>query len=314
MNIRDLKYLVALYEHKHFGNAAQSCHVSQPTLSTQIKKLEDLLGGALVERDNKTVMFTELGLQVLEQAREVLNNVEAIENIARAAKDPSCGTLRLGLIPTIGPYLLPYAVRAIKQQMPNLSLYLHEAQTHKLIAKLKSGKLDAAIMALPIEDERLEFKPMYAEAFFAAVPMNHPLSSRELLTVDDLSGVNLLLLKEGHCLRDQALEVCRHADTKELQDFKATSLETLRQMVVAGEGVTLLPTLAAESQYSQHGVDLNIIAFDQPKPKRDVAIFYRPSSPNKELYRQIGNIISRRLPKGLASYLTVYEQEHEQAN
>lgn len=312
MNIRDLKYLIALSEHKHFGRAAEACFVSQPTLSTQIKKLEEELGVALVERDNKKVMLTEVGDTVVERARDVLRSVDEIKSIASQAADPESGTLTLGLIPTIGPYLLPYAVKAIRKRFPDLKLYLHEAQTAVLTEMLKNGKVDAAIMALPVDDDRIESYPIYSEAFFAAVPMDHELGDYELLEPSQLRQKEIMLLEDGHCLRDQALEVCQNVGASEMNGFRATSLETLRQMVASGAGVTLLPTLAAEVNMCQ-GSDVKIIPFKDPQPSRDIGIFYRPSSPRKELFHEIGDTIAERLPKGLRSHLKMINPGHEHA-
>ncbi|PIE36761.1 MAG: DNA-binding transcriptional regulator OxyR [Gammaproteobacteria bacterium] len=308
MNLRDLQYLIALSEHQHFGRAAEACHVSQPTLSTQIKKLEDELGVALVERDNKKVLTTEVGRRVVEHARDVLSSVEAIKTVAHQARDPESGSLRLGLIPTIAPYLLPYAVKAIRQHFPELTLYLHEAQTHVLVEMLKSGKLDAAIMALPINDERLECYPLYSEAFFAALPMGHPLEHAPVLRPEQLEDEAIMLLEDGHCLRDQALAVCQQMGSQEMQSFRATSLETLRQMVASGTGVTLLPTLAAETSQNQDS-DIRIIPFTDPQPKRNIGMVYRPSSPRKALFQAVGQAVAQRLPKGLKNHLEIiYEQ------
>lgn len=302
MNIRDLQYLIALGEHKHFGRAAEACFVSQPTLSTQIKKLEDELGVALVERDNKKVMLTEIGEDVVLRAKDVLNGVDEIKAVAKQAADPESGSLTLGLIPTIGPYLLPYAVKAIRKRFPDIKLYLHEAQTHVLTDMLKTGKVDAAIMALPVNDDRLENYPLYAEAFFAALPMGHKLEKSKQLKPSQLKNEEMMLLQDGHCLRDQALEICHKMGSHEMSGFQATSLETLRQMVASGAGVTLLPTLAAETSMCNES-DISIIPFADPQPKRDIGIFYRPSSPRKDLFHELGRTIADRLPKGLKNHL-----------
>lgn len=304
MNIRDLQYLVALSETNHFGQAAQQCHVSQPTLSTQIKKLEHELGITLVERDNKHVILTDIGHTIIEQAKEVLSSVDAIKDIAKQSKDPESGTLTLGLIPTIGPYLLPYAIKAIKARFPELTLYLHEAKTEDLTAMLKTGKIDVAIMALPLHDERLDHYPIYNEAFFAALPARHALANKSTLQFSDLQHHNIMLLEDGHCMRDQALDICQRAGTHETQEFRATSLETLRQMVISGAGITLLPTLAAESSMGQEQ-DIAIIPFTEPQPKRTIGIFFRRSSPRKTLFKNIGDTIANKLPKGLKNHLTL---------
>ena len=304
MNIRDLKYLLALAEHRHFGKAADACSVSQPTLSTQIKKLEKELEIALVERDNKNVMLTETGEAIAERAQSVLADIEEIRNMARQATDPACGSLTLGVIPTVCPYLMPYAVKAIKKHFPSLKLYLHEAQTHVLTEILKSGSIDAAIMALPIDDDRIEPYPVYAESFFAALPVGHPLSKHKTISAREFQNEEMLLLEDGHCLRDQALEVCANVGATEMRGFRATSLETLRQMVVSGVGVTLLPTLAAEANMHE-GSDIHIVPFDDPRPFREVGIFYRVPSPRKALFRQLGEAIAHSLPRGLKQDLRI---------
>lgn len=304
MNIRDLQYLVALSETNHFGQAAKLCHVSQPTLSTQIKKLEQELAVTLVERDNKRVILTEIGQTIIEHAKDVLTTVDSIKNIARQATDPESGTLTLGLIPTIGPYLLPYAVKAIKARFPELTLYLLEAKTEDLKSMLKTGKIDAAIMALPVDDERLSYTALYHEAFFAALPVNHPLAKKTSLTLDEITPNEIMLLEDGHCLRDQALDICQLRNSSDVNEFKATSLETLRQMVISGVGVTLLPTLSAESSMDQEQ-DIAIRPFKKPYPIRTVGLFYRSSTPKKTLLNTLGETIANKLPKGLKDYLTL---------
>ena len=302
MNIRDLKYLTALAEHKHFGRAAEACFVSQPTLSTQIKKLEEELTVTLVERDNKKVMLTDIGLTIAGRATNILNDVNEIKVLAKQAADPESGTLTLGLIPTIGPYILPYAVKALHKRFPNIKLYLHEAQTHMLTDMLKTGKLDAAIMALPVFDKRIENYPLYAEAFLAAVPMEHRLSTSKILKLNQLKNEEIMLLEDGHCLRDQALDICNQMGSYKMSSFQATSLETLRQMVASGAGITLLPTLATESTQCSES-DIAIIPFNEPQPKRNIGIYYRPSSPRKDLFQEIGRTIADKLPKGLKNRL-----------
>ncbi|EDY86575.1 LysR protein [gamma proteobacterium HTCC5015] len=306
MNIRDLQYLMALAEHQHFGRAADACHVSQPTLSTQIKKLEGELNVTLVERDNKKVMLTEVGNAVVERTADILRGVDEIRDIALQASDPESGRLALGLIPTIGPYLLPYAMRAIKKRFPDLRIYLYEAQTADLVDMLKSGKIDAAIMALPVDDDRIDNIPIYNEAFLAALPFNHPLADRSLLNPSELKDSEMMLLEDGHCLRDQALEVCQNMGASEMSGFRATSLETLRQMVASGAGVTLMPTLAAETNQIE-GSDVAIVPFEEPQPQRQVGIFFRPSSPRKALFKELGQAIAERLPKGLKNHLSLIE-------
>src|SRR6201999_2081291 len=241
--------------------------VSQPTLSAQLKKLEEYLGGKLVERQPKNVQLTEVGRQIVTRARRMLDEGEEIIALARNNTDPFAGKLKLALIPTIGPYLLPRVMQKIRKALPHLGLMLYEYQTEPLLKKLRDGEIDMGIMALPVAHEGFESRDLYEEDFTVALPVNHPLSAKSTLKLQDLKGHTLLLLEDGHCLRDQALEVCSRVDVREPEDFRATSLETLRQMVVAGLGITLLPELAVESPFgSQRG--LTVRQFAKPAPSR----------------------------------------------
>ncbi len=277
MNLRDLRYLVALYEHRHFGRAAEACFVSQPTLSTQIRKLEDELGVALVERTPRKVLLTEVGREIVQRARDVLNEVEQIRAIARRTLDPESGTIRLGIIPTLAPYLLPHVVPRIRERFPRLELLLVEEQTDVVLRQLREGRLDAGVLALPIHDNQLHTEFLFAEPFLLAVPEGHRLARRKSLRLDDLADQNLLLLEDGHCLRDQALEVCRLAGAGERTGFRATSLETLRQMVAANVGITLLPTLAVQPPVAQ-SENVQLLQFRGQSPSRRIAMVWRKSS------------------------------------
>lgn len=277
MNLKDLKYLVALADTGHFGRAAERTFVSQPTLSAQLKKLEDYLGVKLVERQPKNVQLTDVGRQIVVRARRMLDEEEEIIALARNNTDPLGGKLKIGLIPTIGPYLLPRVMQKLRKALPHLGLMLYEHQTEPLLKRLRDGEIDVGILALPVSQESLESRTLYEEAFTLAVPTHHPLSSKTSVKLQDLKGQTLLLLEDGHCLRDQALEVCSRIDVKEAEDFRATSLETLRQMVVAGLGVTLLPETAVESPFaSQRG--LNIRHFAKPAPSRTVGAVWRKTN------------------------------------
>jgi LysR family hydrogen peroxide-inducible transcriptional activator len=277
MNLKDLKYLVALADTGHFGKAAERTFVSQPTLSAQLKKLEDYLGVKLVERQPKNVQLTEVGKQVVVRARRMLDESDEIIALARNNTDPFAGKLKLGLIPTIGPYLLPRVMQKLRKALPHLGLMLYEHQTEPLLKRLRDGEIDLGILALPLAQDGLESRTLYEEAFTLAVPNQHPLSAKTTVKLQDLKGQTLLLLEDGHCLRDQALEVCSRIDVKEAEDFRATSLETLRQMVVAGLGVTLLPETAVESPFgSQRG--LCIRHFAKPAPTRTVGAVWRKTS------------------------------------
>jgi LysR family hydrogen peroxide-inducible transcriptional activator len=277
MNLKDLKYLVALADTGHFGKAAARSFVSQPTLSAQLKKLEDYLGVKLVERQPKNVQLTDVGKQVVIRARRMLEDGEQIVALARSNTDPLAGKLKVALIPTIGPYLLPRVMPKIRKALPQLGLMLYEYQTEPLLKRLRDGEIDVGIIALPVAQDGLESEELYEEAFTVALPTNHPLSERATIKPTDLKGHTLLLLEDGHCMRDQALEVCSRVDVREAEDYRATSLETLRQMVVAGLGITLLPELAVEAPFgSQRG--LAIRQFAKPAPSRIVGAVWRKSS------------------------------------
>jgi LysR family hydrogen peroxide-inducible transcriptional activator len=277
MNLKDLKYLVALADTGHFGKAAERSFVSQPTLSAQLKKLEEFLGVKLVERQPKNMQLTEVGKQIVVRARRMLDESEEIIALARSNTDPFAGKLKMGLIPTIGPYLLPRVMPKIRKALPQLGLMLYEYQTEAVLKRLRDGEIDLGIMALPVLGDGLESRALYEEAFTVALPTQHPLAAKSTIKVQDLKGQTLLLLEDGHCLRDQALEVCSRVDVHEPQDFRATSLETLRQMVVAGLGITLLPEMAVESPFgSQRG--LAIRPFHKPMPSRTVGAVWRKSS------------------------------------
>ncbi|MFT3852094.1 MAG: LysR substrate-binding domain-containing protein [Ilumatobacteraceae bacterium] len=298
MNLRDLSYLVALDDHRHFGRAAEACFVSQPTLSTQLKKLEDELGVELIERSPRHVMLTETGRQVVEAARVVLDETARIRAIAAQARDPRSGSIRLGLFPTLGPYLLPHVVPALRRQLPDLEVLLVEDKTDPLLDQLNNGRVDAAVLALPVPADHLVRDVLFTEDFLLAVPRGHPLADGgDPVDVSVLQGAPVLLLEEGHCLRQQALEVCHLAQSTERRDFRATSLETLRQMVGAGVGVTLLPELAVHPPVPP-SEDLQLLRFRDPVPSRTVAMFWRPTSVYRDLLPEVAGVL-RDLPAGL---------------
>jgi len=297
MNLRDLRYLVALSELRHFGRAAEACHVSQPTLSTQIRKLEDELGVALVERAPRQVMLTRAGEDIAGRARRVLAEVEQMRETARRAADPEAGTIRLGIFPTLGPYLLPHVVPRVRARFPRLELLLVEEKTETILHMLREGKLDAGILALPLHEDWLETEFLFEEPFMLAVPEGHPLTAHRSLRMDELGQQHLLLLEEGHCLRDQALEVCSLAGAGEKEGFRATSLETLRQMVAAGVGVTLLPMLAVKPPVPA-SENIRLLPFRNPAPSRKLALVWRRSSAMAEFLHTLAALI-RELPEEL---------------
>ena len=297
MNLRDLKYLVALADHKHFGRAAAACYVSQPTLSTQIKKLEDELGVPLVERAPRKVMLTPAGRDAAERARRIVAEVEQMKEAARRSQDPEAGTVRLGMFPTLGPYLLPHVVPRIRARFPHLELLLVEEKSDVLLSRLREGKLDAGLLALPVADDQLHTEFLFEEPFVLAVPESHPLAQRGSLTLAELSHQQLLLLEDGHCLREQALDVCRLSGANEKSEFRATSLETLRQMVAADVGITLLPALAVKPPVAR-SPNIHLLGFSDSHPSRRIAMVWRKSSAMSG-FLQVFAQVFRELPPGL---------------
>lgn len=277
LKLKDLRYLVALANERHFGRAAQKSFVSQPTLSAQLRKLEAYLGVQLVERQPRRVTLTEAGEKVVARARRILEDSEEIVAIARHSSDPLSGTLKVAFIPTIGPYLLPRVAPRIRKTLPRLKLLLFEHQTAVLLERLHAGVIDLGILALPVELEGLESRLLFEEPFAVALNSAHPLVKRKSLKPADLDGETLLLLEDGHCLRDQALEVCARVNVHESSDYRATSLETLRQMVAAGHGITLLPEMAAHGPYGD-ARSVALRPFAKPVPQRQVGAVWRRSS------------------------------------
>lgn len=299
MNLRDLRYLVALADHKHFGKAASACFVSQPTLSTQIKKLEEELDVALVERAPRRVMLTPVGYDIAERARRILRDVEEMKETARRTRDPEAGSVRLGLFPTLGPYLLPHVIARIRKRFARLELLLVEEKTEVILRQLREGKLDAGVLALPLHDDRLHEEPLFDEPFVLAVPKTHALATRARIRMKDLANESLLLLEDGHCLRDQALDVCEMAGAGEKAGFRATSLETLRQMVAAHVGITLLPMLAVQPPVPVSKA-IALIPFKSPAPHRQIAMVWRKSSAMGEFLEKLAEQF-RALPPALLS-------------
>lgn len=289
MNIRDLRYFLAVAELEHFGKAADQCCVSQPTLSAQIKKLEEELGVLLFERTNRRVMVTEVGAQMVQVARRVLHEVETIHDIAKSSHDPLSGKFRLGAFPTLATYIFPDLVSTVKKKMPSLRLILIEEKTATLVEQLRRGEIDAALLALPISDDFLMSAPLFDDDFFLAVPSGHALSKHKKIDQKTLKQQRLLLLEEGHCLRDQALEVCQLHGIAQEQDFKATSMETLRQMVKAGTGITFMPDIAR--QKSEKGIVY--IPFSKPVPTRTIGLVWRKTTARKAVMDALINSLKR---------------------
>jgi LysR family hydrogen peroxide-inducible transcriptional activator len=287
MNLRDLKYLVAVAEHRHFGKAADACHVSQPTLSTQIKKLEEELGVVLLERTNRQVMLTPVGERIVAQAQRVLREVDDLVHTAEEFRDPFGGEFRLGLIPTVAPYLLPKILGPIRKTFPNLKIRLTEGQTAVISERLRAGDLDAVILALPLEEENVVEAELYREPFYFAASKNHPKAGKREVALSDLEQEQVLLLEDGHCLRDQALEVCNSQNAVENTNFRATSIETLRQMVAADVGITLMPELAIPQK---HGA-VRYIPFKGNGPHRRIGLCWRGSSSRAALLQDMAGVL-----------------------
>lgn len=294
-NLRMLRYLVALDEHRHFGRAAEACFVTQPTLSTQVKKLEEQLGVTLVERHSRGITLTQTGTAIAERARELLREAESINELAQMHQDPQAGRLRIGLIPTIAPYLLPHAAPALADQFERLRCLYLELQTDPLMAAIRSGDVDMGVLALPLDLAGCDSRELFVEPFLLAVGADHELAGQRVVQQDVIADEHFLLLEDGHCLRDQALEVCNMAGGVNEDEFRATSLETLRQMVAGGAGVTLLPELAVRDQATDDD-RLVTLRFEAPEPSRTVVGVWRASHPRGDLIRDVCGTIMDAVP------------------
>ena len=282
MTLTELRYIVAVARERHFGRAAEACFVAQPTLSVAIKKLEDELGLQLFERRTQEVVVTPVGQRIIEQAHRVLEEAGRIKEIARQGKDPLAGPLQLGVIYTVGPYLLPALVRELLECAPQMPLMIQESYTVRLIDMLKSGDIDVAIMAEPLPEGGFMVQPVYDEAFVVAVPRAHPWAKRKSIEADELKKETLLLLGAGHCFRDQVLEVCpelsRPLPTAEgiQKTFEGSSLETIRQMVASGLGITVLPQSSVPTQPARDAL-IRYVPFADPVPTRRIVLAWRKS-------------------------------------
>ena len=284
MTLTELKYIVAVAREHHFGRAAEACFVSQPTLSVAIRKLEDELGVVLFERGGSEITVTDIGQRIVTQAQKVLEEAAIIKEIARQGEDPLAGPLRVGIIYTIAPYLLPRLVPTQVEQTPQMPLVLQENYTTRLLELLRQGELDCAIVALPIPDTGLVVEPLYDEPFFVAVPVQHPWAKRNRIAAEELKDETMLLLGTGHCFRDQVLEVCpefaRYSASSEgiQRSFEGSSLETIRHMVAAGIGITVMPASSLDVTRPEDRL-LRYIPFEKPAPDRRVVLIWRKSFP-----------------------------------
>ena len=298
MTLTELKYIVAVARAKHFGHAAESCFVAQPTLSVAIKKLEDELGVTLFERGGSEVSVTPIGAQIVAQAERVLEQTAAIKELAKQNKDPLAGPLRLGIIYTIGPYLLPPLVKNLIDKVPQMPLVLQENFTVKLLELLRQGELDAAIMALPLPDHGMQMQTLYDEPFVVAVPKAHPWAKKRDIPADDLKAETMLLLGSGHCFRDQVLEVCPEMarfsppGNGMQRTFEGSSLETIRHMVASGIGVTVLPRASVRDMEDPNGM-LSFVPFSTPAPSRRVVIVWRKSFTRRAAIEAVRNAVAQ---------------------
>ena len=298
MNLRDLKYVVAVAETHHFGKAAERCFVSQPTLSGQIKKLEDELGITIFERTNRSVEITPVGKSIVSHAREILEQVGVIEQLAQSHQDPLAGPLRIGAIPTLSPYLVPLILLPLKKQYPQMKLVLSEELTDILLERLRNHEIDAALLATPVDEPDLETVPLFDEPFWIAYPRKHVFYTKEKITRADLDDENLLLLAEGHCLAKQAMDVCHIQEREsqgEMADLRAASLETLIQLVRAGFGVTLVPALAMQGSWTT-GAGVVAQPLDWPDASRRVSLVFRHSYPRRAALAAFTSVVQDNLP------------------
>jgi LysR family hydrogen peroxide-inducible transcriptional activator len=286
MNLRGLQYFLAVAKEKHFGRAAEKCFVSQPSLSTQIKNLELELNVQLLERSNKKVMLTDIGEEIAASTQRIFSEIDNIKELAENSNDEFSGKFKLGAFPTLAAYILPAIVTSIQNELPKLNLVLLEEKTELLMQKLRSGKIDAALLALPVNDTQLKQEILFNDEFYLAVPEKHDLSQRKSVAIEELDDEKLMLLEDGHCFRDQALALCHREGIGVEDEFRATSLETLRLMVKAGTGITIIPKIA------QHNDEKGIayIPFKKICPYRTIALVWRKSSSKNNVAHHISMI------------------------
>jgi LysR family transcriptional regulator, hydrogen peroxide-inducible genes activator len=292
-SFRQLEHLVMLADHNHFGHAARACNVTRSTLSASIKELENVLQSALVDRTKRRVVLTPLGLEIVERARRILNEGKDLVEAARAGSEPLSGTLRMGLIATVGPFLMPDVLPRLRRAYPAFRLYLVEDLTARLVEELRAGRLDIVLLALPFEDCRnLETRALFQDAFKVALPNGHPLAARSAVDIEQLRAEELLLLKEGHCLRDQALAACRLEDRRRVEAVEATSLHTLVQMVDNGLGITLLPQLAMDGGILK-GTAIRILPTTGQTPSREIGLVWRRGTGRQREFELLASVLTQ---------------------
>lgn len=295
LSLRDLEYLVAVADQRHFGRAAVACAVSQPALSGQVRKVEQVLQVTVFERDRRRVVVTRRGEAIIRQARRVLGEAHRLVELARHMGEPLAGPFALGAIATLGPYLFPHLLGPLRRRFPKIELTLREARTAELIEALEAGELDAALLSLPIRKDALTALPILFEPFLVVHPPGHRPARVRPLTVEGLPADRLLLLEEGHCLRDQALSVCGTLGAAERRH--ATGLETLRHMVAAGAGYSILPALAATPHAMLDGM-VRYTPFDDPSAGRTIALVSRSSDPRRDQFELLAGFMAEITPPG----------------
>lgn len=296
ISLKQLRCIAALSDTLHFGRAAERCHISQPALSAQIAQLEQALGMILVERSRRRVLMTPTGREVAERAKRILRDVEELRELTRDRSRPLSGTLRLGVLPTLGSYLLPHILPALRAQYPELRLYLREEPAFQLLGELTRGELDLMLVSPARPDEGLTDMPLFFEPFFAALPLGHHLAAKQALAPTELAGERLILLEQGHCLRDQVLSVAAAAGAVEEFDFRATSLDSLRQMTATGLGATLLPALYVEEE-ALEDAQIVVRPFAEPAPGRPISLVWRRTATRAAEFRLFGELVRGHLPK-----------------
>ena len=287
--MKQLQYLVALADTRHFGRAALRCNITQSTLSAGIRDLETVLGTAVAERSNRRVLITPVGAQIAERAKAVLRGAEEVMEVARAGRAPMTGEMRLGVIPTIGPFVLPRVFPALKERFPELTIYLREEQTAPLLARLEAGDLDVALIALPYETGDLRIDVIMEDEFLFACDRNHALAGAGEVSLEAIAGEQLMLLEEGHCLRGHTLDVCTTSDRRSRAQFEASSLLTMVQMVAAGVGVALIPRLAVDAHITQ-GTDISLSRLGVPAA-RQIGLAWRQMSLRTREFRLLANAL-----------------------
>ena len=288
--LKQLRYLCALAQHQHFGNAAKACHVSQSTLSASIVELEDVLSISLVERNNRSVLLTAVGHEVVERARAILTDIDDVVSLCEASREPFQGTIRLGVIPTIAPFVLPTMLTSLRSEHPACKLFVREDLSQGLVDALQVGELDVLLLALPFPAEQTDTLTLFDDPFFLAAMPNTRLAMSSKLRTKDLRGAEMLLLEEGHCLRDHALEACKLREREVNIPYQATSLTTIVQLAVNGIGTTLLPKMATDAGIAS-GTDLVLRPFDEPDVGRQIGLMWRKKTPRKHEFSLLGEFI-----------------------